>query len=74
VIINLTTKLHDTSGLEIGKIDSLNIEPQIIGGEEASLGQFPWQVFITTDGVSICGGSLIRVQWVLTAAHCIGYT
>lgn len=47
---------------------------QIIGGYRAARGQFPWQVFITMDQSSSCGGSLINPQWVLTAAHCVlGY-
>jgi len=52
---------------------SLVISPSIIGGQEAVLGQFPWQAFILTDDRGACGGSLILVNWVLTAAHCIGY-
>jgi len=38
----------------------------------ASLGQFPWHALISSDASSICGGSLILPNWVLTAAQCIG--
>lgn len=50
--------------------------PQIVGGEPADEGEWPWQVaLIDTSGRDIfhsrfCGGSIIRDQWVLTAAHC----
>jgi secreted trypsin-like serine protease len=48
------------------------INKQIIGGENATLGQFPWQVVMTIDDAWMCGGSLILSNWVLTAAHCAG--
>uniref|UniRef100_A0A3B3VIY1 Peptidase S1 domain-containing protein n=1 Tax=Poecilia latipinna TaxID=48699 RepID=A0A3B3VIY1_9TELE len=43
---------------------------RIIGGQDAQLGDWPWQVYFTTS-YSSCGGSLISNEWVLTAAHCI---
>lgn len=44
--------------------------PDIVGGEEATPGEFPWQAFLRI-GSYICGGSLIDSQWVMTAAHCV---
>jgi secreted trypsin-like serine protease len=44
--------------------------PKIIGGLPAALGQFPHQAGILTYSASICGGSLIARDWVLTAARC----
>ncbi|GAB6019329.1 Transmembrane protease serine 9 [Chamberlinius hualienensis] len=48
---------------------------KIIGGQNAVVGQFPWQVSLQynngTDNVHFCSGALIDRKWVLTAAHCL---
>lgn len=55
--------------------DSLEI--QIVGGQPAGPGEYPWQVAIVDAATSnplfgqFCGGSLIAPEWVLTAAHCV---
>jgi Trypsin len=53
---------------------SNGIEKQIIGGADATLGQYPWQVYIYIDNAYLCGGSLILQNFVMTAGHCsVGY-
>ncbi|KAJ3643191.1 hypothetical protein Zmor_025916 [Zophobas morio] len=52
----------------------LKLNGRIVGGDEASPGQFPWQVAVyldTDDGTYFCSGALIDPQWVLTAGHCV---
>ncbi|KAJ7385607.1 Chymotrypsin-like elastase member 2A [Desmophyllum pertusum] len=57
---------------ECGK--SVVPQGRVIGGTDALHGSWPWQVGLYRgDGDSkfFCGGSLIRPDWVVTAAHCI---
>uniref|UniRef100_A0A3Q2XRK2 Tryptase gamma-like n=1 Tax=Hippocampus comes TaxID=109280 RepID=A0A3Q2XRK2_HIPCM len=44
---------------------------RIVGGQEASLGDWPWQASLQFDtGKYFCGASLINSEWLLSAAHC----
>ena len=45
--------------------------PRIVKGENAALGEFPWQVALYYAGYFLCGGILIDPLNVLTAAHCM---
>lgn len=48
---------------------------RIVGGQNAAITDYPWQVAITTaSGQQYCGGSIIDEYWVVTAAHCLGGT
>ena len=54
------------------------LEPYIVGGQEASISQFPWQVYVESNFeengnhmVGACGGSILDSTHILTAAHCV---
>uniref|UniRef100_A0A8C5HSQ3 Coagulation factor IX n=1 Tax=Gouania willdenowi TaxID=441366 RepID=A0A8C5HSQ3_GOUWI len=43
-------------------------DQRIVGGDEATPGEIPWQVQLAQP---FCGGSLLSESWVITAAHCL---
>src|SRR5277367_6569886 len=48
--------------------------PFVVGGQESSISQYPWQVFVFVPSEKIeCGGSILNSTTILTAAHCVDH-
>lgn len=46
-------------------------ETNIIGGNNTTIEQNPWQISIRRLADHWCGGSILTPEWILTAAHCL---
>ena len=49
---------------------------QIIGGQEASVNEYPFVVYISAKLGTVgryCTGTVIAANWVVTAAHCVSF-
>src|ERR1039458_4326678 len=72
-VLALQASSADASGLNEDPL-----VPYIVGGQEASISQFPWQVYVVrydkTEGTgAACGGSILDATHILTAAHCVDH-
>ncbi|KAL4712478.1 hypothetical protein ACJJTC_007494 [Scirpophaga incertulas] len=48
-----------------------NSSTRIIGGNPTSIEQYPFTVQVYERGAMICGGTIVSLRCVLTAAHCV---
>ncbi|EGI68359.1 Chymotrypsin-1 [Acromyrmex echinatior] len=46
-------------------------DTHIVGGRDAPVGKFPYQVSLRKSGRHFCGGSIINHNTILTAGHCL---
>lgn len=65
---------------KLGKFENINnftaksldgLSSRIIGGENASIEDFPYQVALEYIGKQHCGGSIVAENWIVTTAICV---
>ncbi|GJQ86785.1 CLIPD7 [Trypoxylus dichotomus] len=61
---------NDEVEYECGLASNRILYKRIIGGQKAYFGEFPWQAHIKIAAYQ-CGGVLVSLRFVATAAHCI---
>jgi prostasin len=45
--------------------------PQVVGGEEAPVGGYPYIASLQVGSQHFCAGSILNERWIVTAGHCV---
>ncbi|XP_078459803.1 coagulation factor X-like isoform X3 [Lampetra planeri] len=64
---NLKTQPHNTSSIKEQREDVKSIA----GGMDCPRGDCPWQALVKLENNLYCGGTILNLEWILTAAHCV---
>ncbi|XP_030566121.1 serine protease SP24D-like [Drosophila novamexicana] len=67
----LRTLIFACAALALASAAPRSLQGRVVGGADATIGQFPHQISLRYTGSHICGGSIISREYILTAAHCV---
>ncbi|KAF5291621.1 hypothetical protein FQA39_LY14343 [Lamprigera yunnana] len=72
-VVNLLRKIeHPDYDLQTADNDVavVILARRIVGGDDAEIADFPYQISLEVDGAHSCGGTILNPTKILTAAHC----
>jgi len=62
--------ISQVEGCGVSKDD---LDKRVVNGQEATPHSWPWLISLRYNERHICGGTLIKPNWVVTAAHCVAH-
>ncbi|XP_033952853.1 transmembrane protease serine 4a isoform X2 [Pseudochaenichthys georgianus] len=68
--IDRVCKSGSVISLSCSDCGKVGFQDRVVGGSDAFIEDWPWQVSLQQGGQHSCGGSLVSPRWVITAAHC----
>ncbi|KAJ8918129.1 hypothetical protein NQ315_011586 [Exocentrus adspersus] len=51
--------------------EQVDPDGRIVGGNNATIQEYPYMVSIQSNGTHNCGGAIVTSTWILSAAHCL---